>query len=114
MKEKISIKEKFGNGWKAVLKSKLNKDFARLIPLIAIAGFTVVPDNSRGVVFFSIGILVIMAALSHLLRKILFPYADLQLAWTKAHGTPLGAAIVFASISGIITATILGGIMLLK
>lgn len=108
------IKERLKDGAKRVWESKLSRDFARLIPLIAATGLLVVPDNSRGVVFFSMGILILMTGLSHILRKILFPYIDMEKAWRMSNNTALGAAIVFASICVIIAATIIGGILLLK
>lgn len=100
--------------WGRVRDSKMSRDFARLIPLLAIVGFLVIPDTSRSVVFFSLGILVLFTGLSHLLRKLLFPYVNLEDAWNKANDTPLGAAIVFASASFIIAICILSGILLLK
>lgn len=100
--------------WSRVRDSKMSRDFARLVPLLAIVGFLVIPDNSRSVVFFSLGILVLFTGLSHLLRKLLFPYIDMERAWDRANDDPVGASIVFASISLIIATTIIGGILLLK
>lgn len=108
------MKNRIKKSWNTVYQSKLSRDFARLVPLLAIVGFLVIPDNSRSVVFFSLGILVLFTGLSHLLRKVLFPYIDMQQAWRRANDTPLGASIVFASISLIIATTIIGGILLLK
>lgn len=100
--------------WNWIVESKLSKDFARLIPLMIIAGVTVIPDTSRSVVFFSLGILVIMMGLSHLFRKIIFPYIDLETAWAKAMDSAVGAAIAFASISLLMGLAMLCGVMLLK
>ena len=77
------------------MESKLRRDLQRLVPLFAIAGLILIPDSGFSVVVFVLGALIFTAGVSHLIRKILFPYLDLERLLNKAEETPLSAAIVF-------------------
>lgn len=87
-------------------KQGIIKEITRLLPLVAIAAIILIPDTGSFVVLYAIGIAISISAVSHAIRKILFPYIDLQDVASKAIVTPLGAAIVFASISGLLATII--------
>ena len=44
---------------------------------------------------YALGIIFIMAAMSHVVRKLLFPYVHLQVYAEKAKENPIASAIVF-------------------
>lgn len=50
-------------------------------------------------IIYSIAIMVAMAAVSHLIRKVFFPYVDLEMYAKTAMETAQGAAIVFFSVT---------------
>lgn len=79
----------------------LKRDFffiLRIVPILGFAAIFLVDDKSASVLTYVIAITLVLIALSHIVRKLLFPYIDLRDAWEKANDTPVGAAIVFASI----------------
>ena len=57
---------------------------------------------------YSIAAMFVIAGVSHLTRKVIFPYIDMEVVKDKAIGTSTGAAIVFLSVSLIISAIIIG------
>lgn len=77
----------------------LSRELVRLLPIAGVAGLILVPDSSSSVVLFSIGITLALVGLSHIIRKLLFPYIDMEVFAKKALESPAGAATVFASIT---------------
>lgn len=57
---------------------------------------------------YSIAAMFVIAGVSHLTRKVIFPYIDMEVIKTKAVESSNGAAIVFLSVSMIISAIIIG------
>ena len=101
--------EKYKNRPKAVT------EVMRLTPLIGVAGILLVPDIAGlKVVMYMIGILLLVAATSHLIRKILFPYLDLGEFVAKAHEDPKAAGMVFLGMSFILGVMIHSATELLK
>lgn len=88
------MKEQLRTFW----DSKLRRELQRLIPIFAIAGLVLIPDASFSVIIFVLGALVFTAGVSHLIRKILLPYLNLERLVNKADETPLSAAIVFCGV----------------
>lgn len=72
------------------------------------------PDAGSHVVLFALGILLLVSAVSHVMRKVLFPYVIMSEFSNKALESPVGAAIVFASITSILSVIIFSTCMLLK
>lgn len=83
------------------------------LPILA-AGMILVPDAGSNVVLYALGITLAVSAVSHLVRKILFPYIDMSEYASRALETPVGASVIFASISMILSVIILSTCMLLK
>ena len=50
----------------------------RLAPLLGIAGFFIITDDSRGVVGFGVAIIALAVAIAHCVRKLIFPYIDMK------------------------------------
>lgn len=75
------------------------------LPLLA-AAILLLPDAGSHVVFYALGITLLVSIVSHLVRKILFPYIDMSVFAKKALETPIGASIVFCSISVILSVII--------
>jgi hypothetical protein len=87
-------------------KQAVLKELKRFFPLVAVAALILIPDTGSFVVLFAIGVAIVISAVSHLIRKILFPYVDLEWMANKAGESAIGAAIVFASISGLLAVII--------
>lgn len=87
-------------------KQGILKELTRFLPLAAVAGLILIPDTGSFVVLYAIGIAISISAVSHAIRKILFPYIDLQDIAFKASDTSIGAAIVFAAILGLLAVII--------
>jgi hypothetical protein len=85
------------------LKLKLHvlfrHEFVRLLPLIGLATLLLLNKAESGVVLLNIGIIAAVVAVSHFTRKLLFPYIDLEKFANKAMEEPLPAAIIFLSVS---------------
>lgn len=88
-------------------------DFYQALPLLVVAGLILVPDSGSMVVLYAIGISVLVSSVSHLIRKILFPYLDLEVYAKAALESPIGAAVVFASIVLILAVIIISTCLLL-
>ena len=80
------------------MDSKLRKELQRLIPILAVSGLILIPDASFGIILFVIGSLLVTAAVSHIIRKVLLPYLDLERLMDRADETPMSAAIVFCGV----------------
>jgi hypothetical protein len=71
-------------------------------------------DANRSVVLFALAITTGTIAVSHITRKLLFPYVDLGALLRKSSEHPLGASVIFASIIYLITILIQSTVLLLK
>lgn len=91
------------------------REFWRFLPLCLLAVVGLWGDlPSFKVLFYAIGITVTGAYLSHITRRILFPYIDLSVAWDKANDTELGAALCFLGVCLLLAVFILSFVMLLR
>jgi hypothetical protein len=63
---------------------------------------------------YSIGVVILLAAVSHITCRIAFNRIDLQGLASRANDTPLGAAIVFAAIVWFCGVLIQAGVGLLR
>lgn len=94
--------------------SKHKRELLR-VGVVTGAGLAILlPDSSSQVVLYAVGISLILTALSHILRKVLFPYLDLEIIAKKASEVPLGASIVFASVCFLLSTLISVFISLLR
>lgn len=81
-------------------------DLYQALPLLLAAALILVPDSGSMVVLYALGISLLVSSVSHVVRKVLFPYIDLEKFANKALETPVGAAIVFLSITLILAVII--------
>jgi hypothetical protein len=97
------------------IKVNLAREFIRLLPIIG-AGLVFLHSDTGGIklVLYMIGILLLICAAVHLLRKVLFPYLDLKEYTDKALESPQSAGMVFLGISFIMGMTIYAATSLLK
>ena len=87
----------------------------RLTPLIGLAGLAFMRDlEGLRVVLYVLGILLLIAVTSHVLRKVLFPYLDLGAFVAKALEDSRAAGMVFLGMSIIIAMMIFSATQLLK
>lgn len=56
----------------------IGREILRLAPLLGLAGYVLVGDDSRHVVIFGTAIIFLAVAISHIVRRIIFPYIDLR------------------------------------
>ena len=96
-------------------KVNWGRELLRLVPIIG-AGLVFLHSDTGGIklVLYMIGILLLICAAVHLLRKVLFPYLDLKAYTDKALETPQSAGMVFLGISFIMGMTIFAATSLLK
>lgn len=81
----------------------LTLDIVRWLPMLLLMVAAFWPDMSTFlVVRYVFGFLFAIGLIVHFLRKLMFPYIDLKEVGNKAVETPIGAAIIFASVSIII------------
>lgn len=86
----------------------LTMEFFRTVPMIVLAVFLLWGDPATlGIVRYVVGFLILIALLTHTLRKVLFPYVDLREFVSSAKATPLGAGLVFLGFSLIICTIIM-------
>lgn len=57
---------------------------------------------------YALSAILLVVALSHFVRKVLYPYVDLEVVTQKAQETPTGAALVFIGISLVVGCVVLG------
>ena len=98
-----------------IIKPNLLREVYRLLPLIGAAVLLLYSDKGgMSVVLYMIGILLLISATSHIVRKILFPYLDLKLFVDKALEQPSSAGMVFLGMSFIIGMMVYSASGLLK
>jgi hypothetical protein len=91
----------------------LKKEMKRIIPMLLIAAMILIPDAGSFVVLYSIGITIALGAVSHIMRKLLFPYVNLKDLAFKAMESPIGAGMVFFSITLLLAVFVIAGVVLL-
>jgi hypothetical protein len=91
------------------------RELLRLVPIIGV-GLVFLHSDTGGIklVLYMIGILMLICAAVHLLRKVLFPYLDLKQYTDKALESPQSAGMVFLGVSFIMGMTIYAATSLLK
>jgi len=82
-----------------------SRTVAMIIPGVAVLS---TPDNLPVLmtILMCFAISLLAAAFSHILRKVFFPYIDLEAFATKAKEEPMASAVVFLSVS-IVLSTVL-------
>lgn len=71
-------------------------------------------DNSYRVVLYAIAISLALALMSHVTRKVLFPYIVMEELAKTAMKTSQGAAVIFASVCAVVITLILASVSLLR
>lgn len=80
-------------------------EYVRILPLLGIAFLLLFNSGGgSGVILLNIGIVAAIVAVSHLIRRILFPYLELEKYSVLAMGNPIAASIVFFSVCYVLTA----------
>jgi len=93
---------------------KLTRDLSRALAFMVFGALLYAFDDTNLVVIQSFAIGTFMVLGSHLTRRLLFSRLDLQLIALKACETPGGAAVVFATICGVLVAIMHIGMSVLK
>lgn len=95
-------------------------DVTRLVLITVAAGLLLwlsgqrLPDAALAPLFTSTALVLFICAISHLTRRVLFPKIDLQVMAQKGAEHPLGAALVFTAIVGLLGTLIVVSVMLLR
>lgn len=91
------------------------REIYRFIPLCALSLVGLWGDwLSVQVLLYAVGITVVIAYLSHILRRVLFPYLDLSAAWEKSNDTELGAALCFLGVCILLSTMMIVMVSLLR
>ena len=69
-----------------------------VLALLGIAGLIIIPDAASKVVLFGVGIVLLSAGLSHIVRKILFSYINGKELFTKVLDNSIACAIVLCGL----------------
>lgn len=98
------------------MKGRLPRELKRAWPFLLLAFLMLAPDpGALSVVGYAVGIVALAVVLSHLVRKVLFPYLDIE-TLIKEIDTEnnVAAAIVVASMVVLMGIVLNGIIALLK
>ena len=76
----------------------MHRDVIRTVFFLVLVAALYLVDRTNWVVIQALGIGILLAAGSHLTRRILMPQVDLHLIAKKAGETPSGAAAVFVGV----------------
>jgi len=98
------------------MKEIFMKEFKRMWFFLLLAGLMLAPDRGAlSVVGYAVGIVAVAVVLSHIVRKVLFPYLDLA-TLIREIGTEnnVAAAIVVASMVVLMGIVLNGIISLLR
>ena len=91
------------------------REILRALPVLLIAGIFLFPDiGSFKTVLFSISIITLIIYLSHIIRKTMFPYLDLEEHVGKALDNPIAAAIIFSGVIYLVSTIIQSTTMLIR
>ena len=72
-------------------------ELVKVLPFTLIGLLFLYDNPNLPVIMYAIGLVLLFAALSHVVRKVTFFGLSLDRAYAKAMGTPLSASIVFAA-----------------
>lgn len=84
------------------------KDYRLWLLLIPATAVLLIDVPVALTLLYSISAMLVVAAVSHLTRKVVFPYIDMNTFAQKAINTSTGAGLVFVGVAMIISAMILG------
>lgn len=98
---------------KEVLTHKWAKEIYRILPFAGIAGFILIPDDSLKVLLFGLGIILFATLVGHLVRKVLFPYFDLEKLVDGVEDDPKASAAVICAIIYLVVSIINAFVVLL-
>ncbi len=90
------------------LKKQITADVLRVLSGVVLMCLLFLPDliENLMIVKYVTGFLIAVAVMTHLTRRILFPYIDLKQYAVKALDNPISSAIIFFGICIIIAVTI--------
>ena len=91
----------------------VKRELIRFVPLV-VAVLLLAWDDSTRLILFYLGIVFLFGYVSHILRKLYFPYIDLKVFADKAKEEPLPAAIVFAAVTYLLAVLAQTSIVLFK
>lgn len=90
-------------------------DILRIVFCCILVGFLFYPDFSNlQIIAVVAGFILAMALLSHIARIFFFPYVDLRSYAMKALEEPMSAAVVFASVTALISVLLFVAAMFFK
>ena len=92
----------------------LIREFKRLWIIFVVLGILVFSDVASSAAYYSFGIILLFTVGTHVTRKLLFPYIDMETVWNKANDTPMGAAIVFAAMCYLMSVLIQSSTVLVR
>lgn len=91
--------------------SRYGIDLRTLLLLIPAGGVFYVDEATAKAAVFSMLFMGMFALMSHVLRKVFFPYVDMQKFSDAALGNPIGAALVFMGVCIVIAAVTIASVI---
>ena len=90
------------------------RETLRLSPILGLAGIVLVPDDSRGIILFGVAIILLAVAIAHVIRKLIFPYIDVETLADKAKENAMASALVILGLMYLLSTIIQSLVMLLR
>lgn len=93
------------------LLNRYGVDLRTLLLLFPAGGVWYVDPAMAKTAVFSMLFMAVFALMSHVLRKVFFPYVDTQKFSDAALGNPTGAGLVFLGICIVISGVVIGSVL---
>jgi hypothetical protein len=90
------------------------KEVIRVGPLAVLAAVVILPDDSKHVVLFGVGIIALAVILAHVIRKLLFPYIDMRKLIDGIEDDTKASAIVLVGLIYLLSTIIQSLVALLR
>lgn len=98
---------------KGVLTHRWAKEVYRVLPFMGIAGFILIPDASFKVLLFGLGVILFATLVGHIVRKVLFPYFDVEKLVDGIEDDPKASAAVICAIIYLVVSILQAFVVLL-
>jgi hypothetical protein len=100
--------------WSFIKNHRYLREIKRNFWFLFLAGIVLFPDSSRKVVVWSFAVFSLVIVFSHLTRKLIFNYLDIEDMTKKIEDNALASAIVISSIIGFTAVLMLSLVFWLK
>lgn len=92
----------------------LKDEALRVGPFALLAGLILYPDDSKMVILFGVGIILLAVLLAHGIRKLIFPYIDVKVLADKVKENAVACAMVICGLMYLLNGIIQSLVALLR